>query len=58
MKKHGDLDLLDRELVNDATRLLLPLFVVSSAPSSEAKEPSLQAGDVRLATFLVSIQTR
>jgi hypothetical protein len=57
MKKHGDLDPLDREFVNDATRLLLALFVVSSAPSSEAKKPSLQSGDVRLATFHVSIQT-
>jgi hypothetical protein len=57
MKKPGDLDPLDRELVNDATRLLLPLFIVSSVPSSKAKEPSLQAGDLRLATFLVSIQT-
>jgi hypothetical protein len=56
MKKLGDSDPLDRELVNDATRLLLPLFIVSSVPSSKAKEPSLQAGDLRLATF-VSIQT-
>jgi hypothetical protein len=40
MKKHGNFDPLDREFVNDATRLLLALFVVSSAPSSETKTDS------------------
>ena len=58
MKKYEDLDSAHRQLTLDANRLLLPLFLVSSAPSSESKEPSLQqAGDVRSPPFSFSIQT-
>ena len=47
MEKQEDLNPTDRQLTLDANRLLLPLFLVSTAPPSEAKEPNLQAGNVR-----------
>ena len=43
MEKQEDLNPTDRQLTLDANRLLLPLFLVSTAPPSEAKEPNLQA---------------
>jgi hypothetical protein len=52
MKKLEDLNPLGRDFTTDVNRLLLPLFLVSSAPSPEAKEPSPQAGNVRLTIFL------
>ena len=51
MEKQEDLNPTDRQLTLDANRLLLPLFLVSTAPPSEAKEPNLQAGNVRPSPF-------
>jgi len=52
MKKLEDLNPLDRDFTTDVNRLLLPLFLVSSAASPEAQDPSPQAVNVRLTIFL------
>jgi hypothetical protein len=56
-KKNDDLDPSDKQFVADASRLLLPLLLVSSVPSPEARESSPQAGDVCVTLFCVLIQT-